>query len=97
MGYESLWAASPLPAWKEANSIVSSAVQPARALAAGVNEDCGLKGEVSLLGNPRNHHHPAQNEERESAYSNIQKLGLKFFMDLSPIFIYSSDVQKRQS
>lgn len=51
MEYESLWAAD-LPAWKEANSIVSSAVQPARALAAGVNEDCGLKGESIITWKP---------------------------------------------
>lgn len=41
----------------------------------------GLREKVSLLGNPRNHHHPAQNEERDSAYSTLQKRVLKFFMN----------------
>lgn len=37
MGYESLWVA-PVPAWKEASSIVYSAVQSTRVLTAGVDE-----------------------------------------------------------
>lgn len=68
MGYESLWAASP-PAWKEANSIVSSAVQPAEHSLLELMGTVGLREKVSLLGKLRNHHHPAQDGERESAYS----------------------------